>query len=121
MVEPSRGWFPLIHGGLPVTVNETLIRTGIEEPEAEPPPYSAAWWELRSAQELRDMIKRGFDVGTAYDGAVVETERRARQRTRELREQAAVVERTQARTRLLALAGILAIVFAIGAWRWVAG
>ena len=25
------------------------------------------------------MIKRGFDVGIAYDGAVVETERRARQ------------------------------------------
>ena len=104
-----------------MTVNETLIRTGFEEPEPEPPPYSAAWWELRTAQELRDMIKRGFEVGPAYDGAVVETERRARERMRELRESAAAVERGHSKARLLALGGILAILLALALWSRLAG
>jgi hypothetical protein len=104
-----------------MTVNETLIHASIEEPASEPVPYSAEWWELRTAQELRDMIKRGFGVGPAYDGAIVETERRARNTTRRLREEAAVVERKSAKARLIALAGILAIMLLLGAWNWLAG
>ena len=52
-------------------------------------PYSAAWWELRTAEELRDIINRGFSGGGAFQAAVAETERRAREATRRLRDSAA--------------------------------
>jgi hypothetical protein len=97
-----------------MTIDETTMPALAEEPPAEPLPLSAEWWELRSAEELRDIIKRGFGVGPAYDGAVAETERRARESVRHLREQKATVDRGNARMRLLALTGILAVVLAVG-------
>jgi hypothetical protein len=97
-----------------MTTNETTINAVIEPSVAEPAPLSAEWWALRSAEELRDIIKRGFGVGPAYDGAVVETERRAREAVQRLREDEREVARGNAKVRLLALTGILAIVLAVG-------
>lgn len=97
-----------------MTTDETTIRQSAEQSVSEPAPLSAEWWAMRSAEELRDIIKRGFGVGPAYDGAVVETERRARETIRQLRDEQAIVAQGNAKARLLALTGILAIVLALG-------
>lgn len=81
-----------------------------------PEPYSAEWWQQRSAQELRDIIKHGFRLGGAYDGAVAETERRAREATRRMRDQELTQRRRKARNRLITLA-IALLAFAVsGTW-----
>lgn len=49
-------------------------------------PYSVAWWESRSAEELRDIINRGFAGGQVFKAANAEIERRAREETRRLRD-----------------------------------
>lgn len=81
-------------------------------------PYSAEWWEQRSTVELREIIKRGFALGQAFDGAVAETERRAREATRRVRDEAGVEVQRKAKNRLLILGGILAalILIVIAAW-----
>ena len=81
-------------------------------------PYSADWWQQRSATELRDIIKRGFHLGQAYDGAVAETERRAREATRRMRDEAASNARRKARNRIVTLAAALAVFLASAVWLW---
>jgi hypothetical protein len=82
--------------------------------------FSAAWWEMRSAEELRDIIKRGFAGGDAFQGAVAEAERRAREATNRLRaEAAAVAAKRRRRLKMLAigaLVGIAVIALSMGAW-----
>lgn len=96
-------------------VNETLeARAGSAAAE----PYSAEWWQERSAKELRDIIKHGFRLGQAYDGAVAETERRARQATRRMRDEAATEARRKARNRIVTLGAALAIFLASALWLW---
>ena len=93
-------------------VKESAAREAATGPE----PYSAEWWQQRSATELREIIKRGFRLGEAYDGAVAETERRAREATRQVREQALVERRRKARYRLITLTLALAAFAASGTW-----
>ena len=55
--------------------DETLAVTITRGANDSHEPYSADWWEIRTAEELRDIIKRGFAGGEAFNGAVAETER----------------------------------------------
>jgi hypothetical protein len=89
-----------------MNVGEKISPAAAAHPQAPPEPYSAEWWEARTAAELRDIIKRGFGMGQVYDGAVLEAERRAREATRRLRQQA---EQEKAWNRLTALAVMLAV------------
>jgi len=99
-----------------MNLDETINPIHAAQPLEQPPPYSAEWWENRTASELRDIIKRGFGVGQAYDGAVIETERRAREATRRLREEA---EQERAKNRLMALAVMLAILIVTMIVTWI--
>jgi hypothetical protein len=101
-----------------VDIDETIVADGASAARAITEPYSAEWWQERSTTELRDIIKRGFSLGPAYDGAVVETERRAREALRRIRDDNAVVEQRKARLRLALLAGVLAIIVTIGLADW---
>jgi hypothetical protein len=105
-----------------MTFNETLAVIGTSGPDEAAEPYSAAWWQRRTAEELRDIIKRGFSGGQAFHGAVSETERRAREETRRLRDVAAVeAERRRKRRRVIILGAFAATVtIAACAGVWVA-
>jgi hypothetical protein len=83
-------------------------------------PFSAEWWQERTTTELRDIIKRGFGLGPAYDGAVAETERRARETVRRVREEQDATARRNSKLRLMVLSGILAAMLAIGLFDWLA-
>ena len=87
--------------------------------DAAPEPYSAEWWQVRTPNELRDIIKRGFGVGqVAYDGAVLETERRAREAMRRVRDQAEEAEQQQTKARFILLGGILALLMVLMIALW---
>ena len=83
-----------------------------------PDPYSAEWWQQRSAEELRDIIKHGFQLGGVYESAVAETERRARAATTRMRDEAASDFRRKARNRIVTLAAALAMFLASALWLW---
>ena len=98
-------------------VDETT--TALPPQDAAPDPYTAEWWQARTPSELREIIKRGFGVGQlAYDGAVLETERRAREAMRRIRDQAVEAEQRQARARYIVLGGILALLIALMIALW---
>lgn len=102
-----------------MTFNETIAVTGTSGSDGAAEPYSAAWWELRSAEELRDIIKRGFAGGEAFQGAVSETERRARDETRRLRDAAALEAERRRKLKRVALgtiAAAVAIAACAGVW-----
>jgi hypothetical protein len=86
---------------------------------ADPEPYSVEWWQARSAAELREIIKHGFRLGSAYDGAIAETERRAREATRRMRDQALVESRKRARIRAAVLAAAFVIFASALMWLWI--
>lgn len=48
--------------------------------------YSEAWWETRTSGQLRLLIQCGLAAGEAFDGAVKEMNRRAREADRRDRE-----------------------------------
>ena len=102
-----------------MTMDQTLI-VGAANADVEPSvPYSVAWWESRTAEELRDIINRGFAGGQEFTGAVAEVERRARAETRRLRDLAAAEalarkKRGQMIWRSLAAALVLAAL--LGFW-----
>jgi hypothetical protein len=60
---------------------------------------SADWWKSRSADELRDMINRGFAGGDLFTGATAEAARRSEEVRKVADEQAAAVSRQKRRTR----------------------
>jgi hypothetical protein len=70
-------------------------------------PFSAGWWQSRSAEELRAMMNRGIGTGAPFDGATAEAERRARVLLR-AEDQAAYKEAARKkRLRLVILEGSL--------------
>jgi hypothetical protein len=104
-----------------MTVEETqrtLKATALDEASER---YSADWWQMRSPQELREIIKRGFGLGTAYDGAIAETERRARDALKKIREGESQSRRKMAVTRLYVLSAVLALVIGVGIFEWLMG
>ena len=79
--------------------------------------FSAEWWQNRTGEELRDIIKRGFAGGEAFQGAVAEAERRGREVTQRLRAEAAIeAERRKKRLRIIAggAIAVLLLLFVIG-------
>ena len=81
--------------------------------------HSAAWWSRLSAEELRDIIKRGFAGGDAFQGAVAEAERRAKEATRQLRDAAAREAERSRKLKLFILwsaVGAAGIIFASAVW-----
>jgi hypothetical protein len=99
-----------------MTIDETLVVTGTKGADEAQEPYSAAWWEIRTAAELRDIIKRGFSGGQAFSGAVAESERRAREMTKRMREAAALeAEGRRKRRKVVTLGTMAATVIAIAA------
>jgi hypothetical protein len=81
----------------------------IASPEADfaPEPYSAGWWAERSTDELRDIIRRGHPMGPLFEGAAVETERRARAHDRTDARAADAQAVENQRTRRVSLEGLL--------------
>ena len=39
--------------------------------------YSGEWWETRTDDQLRELMRGSFRGGVAYDGAVAELDRRS--------------------------------------------
>jgi len=102
-------------------VDEALAAKEAGASLATPEPYSAEWWHERTTTELREIIKRGFSLGAAYDGAVVETERRAREALRRVREDQSLAVQRNAKIRLVVLGVVLALVIVAGLVEWLAG
>lgn len=98
------------------------------EPEAEAAqtvaePFSEAWWSDRSSEELRETVARGHSAGPAFEGAVAEIERRARESLRG-EEAAAVAEAARLkRLRRVILESVLLIllILIVLLRRWVSG
>ena len=82
--------------------------------------YSAGWWGNRTPEELRDIIKRGFAGGAEFKGALAESERRAAEAMRRLRDAAAAeAEERKRLTVYLAMAVLIATVVGIAsAAKW---
>lgn len=101
-----------------MAIDETLAVLGKDRTSESQEQFSAAWWQRRSGEELREIIKRGFAGGEAFQGAVAETERRARDITQRLRESAAVAAAARKKRRLAVLgsAAALSVTIAVGAW-----
>jgi hypothetical protein len=114
---PSCGCFRLMEASMTPELTIAAAPPATATPNEQ---FSAAWWEMRSAEELRDIIKRGFAGGDAFQGAVAEAERRAREATNRLRaEAAAVAAKRRRRLKMLAigaLVGIAVIALSMGAW-----
>lgn len=71
-----------------------------------PQPYSRAWWQERSGDELREIMSHGFELGPAFDAAMAEAERRACERLK-AEEQAALQRASRIRRiRLIGLTGL---------------
>jgi len=79
----------------------------VQRAENGPEPYSEAWWHERSAEELRLIMSRGFKLGTAFDGATAEAERRARERLHNDEEVAVATDVHNKRMRRMVLEGLL--------------
>jgi hypothetical protein len=104
-----------------MSTDQVELATGaISSAIAAADPYSAEWWESRTAAELRDIIKHGFRQGHVYDCAVAETERRAREAVRRLRQEESATKQRNAKARLAVLAAVLAIVVGVGLVEWLA-
>ena len=102
-----------------MTVDQDINVVAAPNPDLAHEPYSVAWWESRTATELRDSITRGFAQGPAFSGAVAEVERRAREETRRLRDLAAAEAlRQRKRNQLIwgAAVSTLAIAAILGFW-----
>jgi hypothetical protein len=98
-------------------IDETT--TALAAQDAAPEPYTAEWWQARTPNELREIIKRGFGIGqVAYDGAVLETERRAREAMRRVRDQADEEERRKTKIRYIFLGGVLGLLLLLMVALW---
>lgn len=95
----------------------TIVAKQAEADSVE--PYSFAWWEGRTAEELRDIINRGFAGGQLFNAANAEIERRAREETRRLRDLAAaeaLVRRKRMEIIWGLAASVLALATVLGFW-----
>jgi hypothetical protein len=81
-------------------------------------PNSFASWECRTAEELRDIINRGFAGGQQFREAVAEAERRASEETKRLRAVAAAeaLSRKKRKQILWGAAASLLMIVVLGVW-----
>ena len=98
-----------------MTLNQALATAGESSADTAQQPYSAEWWQRRTAEELRDIINRGFAGGEAFQGAVSEAERRAREETRRLRDLAAVATERAIKRKRLVMGSIALVAIAASA------
>lgn len=61
--------------------------------------FSEDWWKSRTADELRDMINRGFAGGDLFTGASAEAARRSGEARKLADEEAAAVSRMERRAK----------------------
>ena len=83
-----------------------------------PPAYSEAWWAKLSAEDLHDLVMRGFAAGEIFDAAVAETKRREDRAAKLVRDAAAADAESRRQRKLITaagLAGVAIIVIAISA------
>lgn len=84
-------------------------------------PFSDAWWHERSTEELRAFMNRGIGAGGAFEGATAETERRARESSREVERSAEAGVTRNRRLRRVMLEALLLtslfVVLAVELWR----
>jgi hypothetical protein len=104
-----------------MAIEEMTAVAGTDGAAESQEQFSAAWWQRRSAEELRDIIKRGFAGGEAFQGAVAEAERRARDVTQRLRESAAAQAEARRKRRLVVLGSLAAISVTMAAGSWIFG
>ena len=100
-------------------MDETLAVVANDSAVESIEPYSVAWWESRTAEDLRDIINRGFAGGQVFKAANAEIERRAGEETRRLREQAtaaALARRKRNEIIWGVAAAVLAIAALLGFW-----
>ena len=107
-----------------MTVEQSLAAAPTSERASLPAAGDArelsavSWWGSRTAEELRDIINRGFAGGQQFRDAVAEADRRASQETRRLRAIAAAeaLRRIKRRKILWAAAAALLIIAVLGFW-----
>ena len=102
-----------------MTMDEVLAVVDEQASVESVEPYSVAWWESRTAEELRDIINRGFAGGEIFKAANAEIERRAREETRRLRDLAAAeaVARRKRKELIWGVgASVLALAVLLGFW-----
>ena len=102
-----------------MTMNEALAVVETNEALESVEPYSVAWWESRTAEDLRDIINRGFAGGQVFQAANAEIERRARQETRRLRDLAEATARARRKRNEIIWGGgasVLALAALLGFW-----
>lgn len=96
-----------------MTVEQSLAATAAPQAAGTSEPFSVTWWEGRTAEQLRDIIKRGFAGGQVFQDAVAEAERRAREETTRLRAIAAIEAVSRKRRKWIVGGAVAASVLAV--------
>ena len=97
-----------------MVVQDELAHAGPAAPAIEE-PFSAAWWQNRSSDELRAIVHRGVQGGETFFAAATELERRAREANETLRAEEVHVIEDNRELKKLAWAGLIALPLAIAA------
>jgi len=89
------------------------VEPGTESAQGAGEAYSEAWWRALSPAELRENVARGHSIGPAFEAAVGEMERRARETLR-AEEEAVVAEAARLkRLRRLILEAVLLVLLIV--------
>jgi CO dehydrogenase/acetyl-CoA synthase beta subunit len=96
-----------------MNVDEALKEADTEIIPTAAEPFSVAWWQSRSTDELREFINRGHRQGPVFDAASAETERRARERLKETQRAAEANVARMKRIRRLILEMLLLTTLAV--------
>ena len=105
-----------------MTFSETLAVSATRSVHEAHGPYSVTWWENSTAEELRDIIKRGFAGGLRSRARGRDRAPGAREQRR-LREVAAVQAAARRKRKKIVILGSLAATAAIGTYAtlWITG
>jgi len=97
-----------------MVVQDELAHAGPAAPAIEE-PFSPAWWQNRSSDELRAIVQRGVRGGETFFAAAAELERRARESDAALRAEEVHVIADNQELKKLAWAGLIALPLAVAA------
>ena len=90
-----------------MSVGEIAAPSASGRESSLPEPYSDAWWQERSAEELREIMDKGYRLGPAFAGATAEVERRARLRLHDEEAEDLALEAHSKRARRLIFEGVI--------------
>lgn len=105
--------------GVTMTVDQEFAVAPVRDAAGSKEIHSVAWWESRTAEQLRGIIKRGFAGGPDFPAAVTEMERRAREGSRRLHEAAATEAASRSKRKKIVWGSgtsVLAIAALLGFW-----